>query len=131
MNLKIVISKCFSSEWPKVDDNATLEDLSERLAARLQSIPSVTSVSVESVDAGTGRAGFRGGYGHDWYEIVKFSIPVVLALGTYAGKKAVDVIADVIKGEITRKILERYGRVTKIEIYGADGEVVNTIEKPQ
>ena len=92
-------------------------------------MPDVQSVTVEHREVGDSFADVRGSYGYLWSEMLRVSVPAVLAIGAYAGKKAVDVIADIVKAEITNTVQEAHRAMVKVEIYGPDGAVITRIDK--
>lgn len=113
------------------DRNASALDIDfvEAIATDIKALPDATEVRVdkEYFDRFLGLSGASGQF---WKELIAVSVPPVCATGAYLGKKALDVLSDIIKAKLTSLSLDQSRHIRTIEIYGPDGKVVRGVSLP-
>jgi hypothetical protein len=136
VSLEIVVNKIFSGKRTKYTDlSNVVEDLAYRLSRNIEAIPGVKSAKVDTEDRERVLENVLGAaswvYEYSWHEVIRVSIPVMLAIGAYAGKKTLDVVTDIVKAEVTKKMQEEFGEAVKVEIFGPDGNIVTVVRVPK
>ena len=74
-------------------------------------------------------AGATGGFS-TWTEIVAVSFPIVVATGAYIGKKAIDVLSDLVKAKLTALPENRSKHSRTFVIYGPDDKPLRHFKVP-
>jgi hypothetical protein len=113
----------------EIDANAFAEALPNAIKADAKALPNAGDVRAYRENS-RHSIGFNGVSTNSWNEIITVAIPAVFATGVYVGKKAIDVLSDLVKSKLTTVSVDRSKNVRTIVIYGPDGEVAKRIDLP-
>ena len=96
-------------------------------------IASITQASRESKgqDRIGAVRGFDGAAIDLWRHVFEFAFPAIIAGGTYAGKKVIDVVATIVEKRLSLRTDEHASKsgIHAVIIYGPTGEVVKVVQQ--
>ena len=113
------------------DRSAFGKDLHAALANETKALPEAKDVRLFSDREEYN--GFTGEHGEIWNYIITVSLPVLFATGAYVGKKAIDVLTDIVKAKLVRMTTapsEDKDNCT-VMLYDGDGKVVKILRLPE